>query len=109
HASHVRLQAGGHHRVDAVPHLVRGVLHHHHGPVLQVGETLAGLAALLDDVQRETLPRHERRLDGVGELVDVEHPHSLQSSHPAQVVVGGYQVVVAVTAQVHQAVVHRQL
>ena len=47
-------------------------LDHDHRPVIEIGEALAGLLALLDDLDPQGVAGQERGLEGVGELVEVQ-------------------------------------
>src|SRR5690606_36522311 len=108
-AALVGLQAGGDDRLDAVPDLVGGVLHDHHGAVFQVGKALTGFPALPHDVQRQPLSGHEGGLHRVGKLVEVEDADALQSRDATEVVVGGYEVVAGLEAERDELVIDRRL
>ena len=60
-----------------------------HRAVVEERDALAGLLALLDDLDPERFAGQERRLDRVRELVEVDDPDALELGDPVEVVVGG--------------------
>ena len=64
-------------------------LDHDHRAVVQVADALAGLLALLDDLDAHLLAGVDDRLHRVGQLVDVQDPDALQLRHAVEVVVVG--------------------
>ena len=57
-------------------------LDHDHRAVVEEGDALAGLLALLDDLDVERLAGQERRLQRVGELVEVQDADALELRRP---------------------------
>src|SRR5262249_25617807 len=89
HPTGIGLQHAG----DGDAHLVAygptPLLHHHHGAVVEVADTLADLVALLDDADRQALAGQRHQLEGVGQLVEVDDVHPLQLADLVEVEVVG--------------------
>ena len=71
-----RTRDDGHARLR-VDHVAAAALDHDHRPVVEVRDALAGLLALLDDLDLQRVAGQERRLDRVGELVEVQDADAL--------------------------------
>src|SRR4029450_5835834 len=89
HAARGGLEHRGDAGADLLADEALAVIHNHHGAVVEVGHPLASLLALLDDVDLHHLARKHHGLEGVGQLVDVEHRHAGELGHPVEVVVVG--------------------
>ena len=92
--------------VHVLADVVLAVLHDHHGAVVHVAHALADFLALLEHVDVEDLAGQDDRLDGIRQLVDVEHGHALQFGDAVEVVVIGQDRALELLAQHDQLVVH---
>src|SRR5437879_3164392 len=63
-----------------------GVVHHHHGAVVQVTDALPFVLAFADDPEAEHLAGQNRRFHGPGHFMDVDVRNRLQFCDLAEVV-----------------------
>ena len=77
-----------------------------HRPVVEVGESLAGLLALLDDLDVQCVAGQEGRLERVGELVEVQDADVVELRDAVQVVVVGQDAGPASPRELDQLGVH---
>ena len=82
------------------------VVHDNHRSVVQVGDTLTGFLSFLDDLDRHALSGQHNRLEGVGQLVDVQDFDALQFRNLVQVEIIGDDLGVQFFRQGHQFRVH---
>ena len=75
--------------VDLVVDEPRAALDDDHRPVVEETDALARLLALLDHLDPQLLAGQDGRLHGVGERVDVHHPHALELGDAVEVEVVG--------------------
>src|SRR5215831_17875879 len=73
HAAGRGLQHRGDGGGDRLADVAFAVVDDHHGAVVEIGHALTNLLALLHDVDVHDLAGQDDRLEGVGQLVDVEH------------------------------------
>src|SRR5262249_62237448 len=73
HAAGRRLQLRGDGGGDRLADVALAVVDHHHGAVVEIGHALTALLALLHDVDVHDFAGQDDGLEGVGQLVDVEH------------------------------------
>src|SRR5260370_27858073 len=83
------LQHRGHRNIHGLAAHLAGVVHHHHGAVIQVGNALVVLFAFLEDKAFHNLARQHDGFERVGQLVDVEHIHALELGDFVEVEVVG--------------------
>ena len=86
--------------------LLARVLGDHHRAVFQVADALPDLLARLDDLHGDALARHDHRLEGVGQVVDVDHLDAAKLGDLVQVVVVGNHAPVDLLAQRDELLVH---
>ena len=89
HLARRRLQHARHRDLDRAADRALALVHHDHRPVVEVGDALAGLLALLEHEDAQHLARQHHRLQRVRELVDVEHGDAAQLGHLVEVEVVG--------------------
>src|SRR5579883_1006929 len=73
HLAGGRLEHAGDGDVDGLRDHLLGVVHHHHGAVVEVGHALAVLLALLENEHPHGLARQDNGLQRIRQLVDVQH------------------------------------
>src|SRR5215470_11609201 len=96
------LQDAGHGDVDGLgDHLAR-VVHNHHGTVVQVGDALVVLLALLQDEDAHRLAWQDNGLEGVGQFVHVQYRHPLKLGNFVQVEVVGHDLGLVKLGQLDQ-------
>ena len=89
HLARRRLQHAGDADLDRPAQRLLGLVHHHHGAVVEVADALARLLAFLDDEDLHQLAGQDHRLERVRELVDVEDGHAAQLRDLVEVEVVG--------------------
>src|ERR1022692_2112832 len=89
------LQHAGDGDIDGFGNHLLGVVHHHHGAVVQVGDSLVILLAFLEDEDAHEFAGQHDGLERVGQLIDVEHFHAVQLGHFVEVeIVGDHLTVI---------------
>ena len=88
-------------------HVLAAALDDDHRAVVQVAHALARLLARLDDPHFDRLAGQEHRLQGVGQVVEVDHAHAVQLGHLVEVVVVGDDLAVQVLGQQHELQIDR--
>ena len=88
------------------PMLRPALLDHDHRAVVQVADALADLVARLDQPDRHGLAGQGHRLQGVGQLVEVDDLDALQLGDLVQVEVVGHHPGAERLGQDHQPLVH---
>src|SRR5205809_393406 len=78
HSAGRRLQDAGHGYYHFLAYRGASLLDHHHGAVFEVADSLTDLVARLDDANVHVLARQRHRLEGVGQLIQVDDLDSLQ-------------------------------
>ena len=106
HPPRHRLQDAGDGDVKLAVDQAGATLDHDHGAVVQEADPLAGLLALLDDLDPQVLAREDGRLHRVRERVDVHHPDTLELGDPVEVEVVGQYDPAASLGQLHELRVH---
>src|SRR5579859_178121 len=70
------------HRGDSDIHILADelarIVHHDHGSVIQVGDTLVVFLAFLEDEDPHGLARQHDRLKRIGQFIDIQHFHALK-------------------------------
>ena len=100
------LQDAGDGNVDGAGDHLLGVVHHHHGAVVQVGHALVVLLAFLQNEDPHGLARQHDGLQRVGQLVDVQHLHAVQLRHFIEIEIVGDDLAVVDLGQLDQLHVH---
>src|SRR6185312_1426010 len=106
HFSGRGLQHRGDRDVDSLAHHLSGVVHHHHGPVVEIGHALVVFLAFLQDEDPHGLAGQNDRLQRVGQFVDIQHRDALQLRHLVQVEVVGDDFAFIQLGQFDQLQVH---
>src|SRR5579872_5341874 len=100
------LQNAGHGNVDGFRDHLLGIIDHHHGPVVKVGDTLIEFFSLFEDEHPHDLAWQHDGLHGIGELVDVEHHHAVQLRHLVKVEIVSDDLTVVNLGQLDQFHIH---
>ncbi len=100
------LQHAGHGDVDGLRDHPLGVVHHHHGAVVQVSHALVVFLALLQNEDPHGLAGQHDGLQRVGQLVDVQHFDAVQLGHLVEVEIVGDDLAVVDLGQFDQLHVH---
>ena len=100
------LQHASHGDVDGLRNHLLGVVHHHHGAVVQVSHALVVLLALLQDEDAHRFARQHDRLQRIGQLVDVQDLDAVQLGHLVQVEIVGDDLAIVDLPQFDQLHVH---
>ena len=80
----------------------------HHRAVFEIAHALARLFAGLDDADLDVFAGQEHGLQGVGQVVEVDHRDALQPGDLVEVVVVGDQLALQVLGQRDQLQIDRQ-
>src|SRR5688572_413242 len=78
HATGHGLKDTGDRDVEVLVDMTSPAFDDDHRPVVEEADTLPGFFALLDHPDPQLLPGKDGRLHGVGQGVDVHHPHALE-------------------------------
>ena len=84
------LQDAGDGDVDGSGDHFFGVIDHHHGAVVKIGDALVVLFALLQDKDAHGFAGENDGLEGVGKIVDVEDLHAVELGNLIQIEVVGH-------------------
>src|SRR5690349_8499962 len=101
------LQDANHGDFDLVIDHLASAFDDDHGSVVEIGETLTRLLALLDDLDLKRVSGQERRLEGVGQLVQVEDADVVKLRDAVEVVVVGQDAGATSARELDQLGVHR--
>src|ERR1035437_5246145 len=85
HLSACSLQDAGDGNIYRLADKLAGMIDDHHGAVVKVADTLVVLLAFFEDEDGHALAGQDYRLEGIGEVVDVEHVDTVQVGHLVQV------------------------
>ncbi len=96
------LQYAGDGNIDGSRDQLLGVIHHHHGSVVQVRDTLVILFAFLKNEDAHGLARQHDGFQRVGEFVDVQHLDTMQLRDLVQVEIVGHDLAVVNLGQFDQ-------
>ena len=86
-------------------HVGAALLDHHHGAVLEIADPLAHLVARLDDAHVQRFSGQGDRLEGVGDLVQVDDLDPLQLGDLVQVVVIGHHPAAQAAGHDHEPLI----
>src|SRR3989442_186013 len=100
------LQDAGDGNVDRLRNHLFGVVHHHHGAVIEVGDPLVIFLAFLEDEDPHDLTRQNDGLERVGELIDVQNREPLELRDLVQVEIVGDDFRLVQFCELNQLHVH---
>src|SRR5712664_601026 len=100
------LQNAGDRNVDGVRNHFFGVVHYHHGAVVEVGHALVEFLALFENEHSHDLARQYDRLHCVGQLVDVQDHYAVQLRDLVQVEIVRHDLTVVDLGQLDQLHIH---
>src|SRR5262249_52679922 len=106
HATRDGLEHAGDGDLNGLAYVGFATLDDDHRAVVEVADALAQFFALLHDLDRHLLARQEDGLDGVGQLVDVEHLDTLQLGDAVEVEIVGDDGGMPLAGELDQLGVH---
>src|SRR5581483_1957065 len=101
-----RLQHAGYGDVHGAADHAPCVIHHHHGAVIEIADTLVVLLAFFQNHHVHALARQHNGLQRVREVVDVEHFDVMQVSDLVQIEVVGDDLGFPLFGQLQQLQIH---
>ena len=72
HTTGLRLKHARDRDLDRVAQTALAVVHHDHGPVIEIRHALLLLLAFLEDLDFHLFPRHDHGFQRIGEIVNIE-------------------------------------
>ena len=96
------LQNAGHGNIDGPRDHLLGVVHHHHGSVVQIRDTLVVLLAFFQNKDAHGLAGEYHGLQRVGQFINVQYLHAVELRHLVEVEIVGDDLTVIDLGQLDQ-------
>jgi hypothetical protein len=92
--------------IDGLRDHLLGVVHHHHGAIVEIGDALVVLLALFQNEHAHGLPGQHDGLERVSQLVDVQHFNAVKLRYLIQIEIVGDHFAIEDLGQLNQLHVH---